>query len=288
MARGGWSSPPTSKNARSTSPAGDQRRPSRRGAASSQAATSRVTASTPPCDRAAPPPHAGSPVHGSCPGVACPGWPLAATDTTLEGGHPPGGQLCARGWVAGRTTLSAMLASSSPTATAMGTRAEMRRRFMVRRQHTQLGSEASAAGTGDRDQRPGPRVAPTRRAPQPVSPVRRSCTRVRTPRPSSSQTAYRIRARRAISGGLRPRGHGGPGSSSWKEVPRLNSSLQSALASSRAAEQEARDAARRAQTLAIVGIVIGLAGLAVAGIAMARRPRPRPEAARPPVSPEKA
>jgi hypothetical protein len=52
-----------------------------------------------------------------------------------------------------------------------------------------------------------------------------------------------------------------------REVPRLNS----AVAASRAAEQQARDDARSARTLAVVGIVVGLLGLVVGGVALARR-----------------
>jgi hypothetical protein len=53
-----------------------------------------------------------------------------------------------------------------------------------------------------------------------------------------------------------------------REVPRLNS----ALAASQAAERQARDQAGTARTLAVVGIAVGVLGLLVGGIALARRP----------------
>jgi hypothetical protein len=53
-----------------------------------------------------------------------------------------------------------------------------------------------------------------------------------------------------------------------REVPRLDS----ALAASQAAERKAHADAGTARTLAIAGIAVGLLGLVVAGVALARRP----------------
>jgi hypothetical protein len=66
-----------------------------------------------------------------------------------------------------------------------------------------------------------------------------------------------------------------------REVPRLSASLQGALAAQRqaaAAAQRARDAAGQARLLAIAGVLIGAAGLLVAGLAIARRPAAVPAA----------
>jgi hypothetical protein len=53
-----------------------------------------------------------------------------------------------------------------------------------------------------------------------------------------------------------------------REVPRLDSALEA----SQAAQQQARDQASTARTLAVVGIAVGVLGLLVGGIALARRP----------------